>query len=146
MKKFWSPLPYTYTYICWSRPYPEETKKSLTAIWMSTNVSKICYHVSFRAISTLCFSRDESVVVAKMGFLESWVLHGQLFFGFWVDTMFKKKYLAYRPVAKLWLCKQRPFLGNSSVNTFPLLGTGFLIMQQLDYNNGPCWDIISKGA
>jgi hypothetical protein len=28
----------------------------------------------------------------------------------------------YRPVAKRWLCKQRPFLGNSSVNMFPLLG------------------------
>jgi hypothetical protein len=28
-----------------------------------------------------------------------------------------------------------PFLGNSSVNKFPLLGSSFLIMQQLDYNN-----------
>jgi ribose 1,5-bisphosphokinase PhnN len=28
------------------------------------------------------------------------------------------------------------FLGNGSVNTFPLLGRRFLIMQQLDYNNG----------
>jgi hypothetical protein len=49
-------------------------------------------------------------------------------------------------------CKQRPSLGNGSVNTFPLLGSRFLIMQQLDYNNGngvflrgPCRDIISKG-
>jgi hypothetical protein len=29
-----------------------------------------------------------------------------------------------------------PFLGNGSVNTFQLLGSSFLIMQQLDYNNG----------
>jgi hypothetical protein len=28
------------------------------------------------------------------------------------------------------------FLGNSSVNTFPLLGSRLLIMQHLDYNNG----------
>jgi hypothetical protein len=27
------------------------------------------------------------------------------------------------------------FLGNGSVNTFPLLGSRFLITQQLDYNN-----------
>jgi hypothetical protein len=27
---------------------------------------------------------------------------------------------AYKPVAKWWLCKQRPFLGDDSVNTFPL--------------------------
>jgi hypothetical protein len=44
--------------------------------------------------------------------------------------------VAYRSVAKQWLCKQRPFLGNGSVNTFRLLGSRFLIMQQLDYNNG----------
>jgi hypothetical protein len=47
-----------------------------------------------------------------------------------------KHIVAYRPVAKQWLCKQRPFLGSGSVNTFPLLGRRFLIMQQLDYNNG----------
>jgi hypothetical protein len=35
------------------------------------------------------------------------------------------------------------FLGNGSVNTFPLLGSRFLIMQQLDYNNRR--DVISKG-
>jgi hypothetical protein len=29
-----------------------------------------------------------------------------------------------------------PFLGNGSVNTFPLLDSRFLIMQQFDYNNG----------
>jgi hypothetical protein len=28
-----------------------------------------------------------------------------------------------------------PFLGNGSVSTFPLLGSRFLIMQQLDYNS-----------
>jgi hypothetical protein len=44
--------------------------------------------------------------------------------------------VAYRSIAKQWLCKQWPFLGNSWVNTFPLLGSRFLIMQQLDYNNG----------
>jgi hypothetical protein len=43
--------------------------------------------------------------------------------------------VAYRFFAKRWLYKQRPFLGNGSVNTFPLLGSIFLIMQQLDYNN-----------
>jgi hypothetical protein len=42
--------------------------------------------------------------------------------------------VAYKPVAKRRLCKQRPFLGNGSVNTFLLLGSRFLIMQQLDYN------------
>jgi hypothetical protein len=30
------------------------------------------------------------------------------------------------------LLSSGPFLGNGSVNTFPLLGTRFLIMQQLD--------------
>jgi hypothetical protein len=30
----------------------------------------------------------------------------------------------------------RAFPGNGSVNTFPLLGSRFLIMQQLDHNNG----------
>jgi hypothetical protein len=44
--------------------------------------------------------------------------------------------VACRPVAKRWLRKQQPFLGNGSVNTFPLLGSRFLIMQQLDYNSG----------
>jgi hypothetical protein len=29
-----------------------------------------------------------------------------------------------------------PFLGNGSVNMSPFLGSRFLIMQQLDYNNG----------
>jgi hypothetical protein len=60
--------------------------------------------------------------------------------------------VAYRPVAKRWLCKQWPFLGNGSVNMFLLLGSRFLIMHQLDYNNGkcvflrgPCRDVISKG-
>jgi hypothetical protein len=33
--------------------------------------------------------------------------------------------VAYRPVAKRRLCKQRQFLGNGSVNTFPLLGIDF---------------------
>jgi hypothetical protein len=42
---------------------------------------------------------------------------------------------AYQPVAKRWLCKQRPLLRNGSVNTVPLLGSRFLIMHQLDYNN-----------
>jgi hypothetical protein len=44
--------------------------------------------------------------------------------------------VAYIPVAKRSLCKQRPVLVNGSVNTFPLLGSRFVIMQQLDYNNG----------
>jgi hypothetical protein len=41
---------------------------------------------------------------------------------------------AYRPVAKRWLCKQRPLLCNGWINTFPLPGSRFLILQ--DYNNG----------
>jgi hypothetical protein len=36
--------------------------------------------------------------------------------------------VAYRPVAMRWLCKQQPFLGSGSANTFPLLGSRFLIM------------------
>jgi hypothetical protein len=59
--------------------------------------------------------------------------------------------VAYRPIAKQWLRKQRLFLGNSSINMFPLLGSRFLITQELDYNNGngvflcgPCWAVISK--
>jgi hypothetical protein len=58
----------------------------------------------------------------------------------------------YRPIAKRRLCKQRPFLGNGSVNTFPLVGSRFSILQQLDYNSGngmflrgPCRDVTSKG-
>jgi hypothetical protein len=35
-----------------------------------------------------------------------------------------------------WADIPGPFLGNGSVNTFPLLGNRFLIMQQLDYNSG----------
>jgi hypothetical protein len=35
--------------------------------------------------------------------------------------------VAYRPVTKRWVCTKRPFLGNGSINTFPLLGSGFLI-------------------
>jgi hypothetical protein len=50
-----------------------------------------------------------------------------------------------------WADKPGPFLGKGSVNTFPLLGSRFVIMQQLDYNNeelcflrDPCRDVISK--
>jgi hypothetical protein len=49
-------------------------------------------------------------------------------------------------------CKQRPFLGNGSVNTSTLLGSRFSIMPPLDYNKRdrvflrvPCRDVISKG-
>jgi hypothetical protein len=66
-------------------------------------------------------------------------------------TLFLQCIVAYRPVAKRWLYKQRPFLGNGSVNTFSLLCRRFLIMQQLDYNNGngmflhgPCRNVILK--
>jgi hypothetical protein len=44
--------------------------------------------------------------------------------------------VAYRPVAKQCLCEQLPFLGKGLGNTFLLLGSRFLIMQHLDYNNG----------
>jgi hypothetical protein len=60
--------------------------------------------------------------------------------------------VAYRPAAEEWLHKQRPFLGNGSVNTFPLLGSRFLTMQQLEATTkglfflcGPWRDVISKG-
>jgi hypothetical protein len=43
------------------------------------------------------------------------------------------------------------FLGNGSVNTFPLLGSRFLIIQQFDYNSGelcflrgPCREVITE--
>jgi hypothetical protein len=57
--------------------------------------------------------------------------------------------VAYRPVTKWGLCKQRPFLGNGSVNTFPLLGTRLLIMQhthtpiELCFLFGTCGDVIT---
>jgi hypothetical protein len=35
-----------------------------------------------------------------------------------------------------WADIPGPFLGNGSVNTFPLLVSRYLIMQQLDYNTG----------
>jgi hypothetical protein len=35
-----------------------------------------------------------------------------------------------------WAVITRLFLGNGSVNTFPLLDSRFVIMQRLDYNNG----------
>jgi hypothetical protein len=35
-----------------------------------------------------------------------------------------------------WEDIPEPFLGNGSVNTFPLLCNRFLIVQQVDYNNG----------
>jgi hypothetical protein len=60
--------------------------------------------------------------------------------------------VAHRPAAKRGLCKQRPFLGSDSVHTFPILGSRFLIMQQLDttmdelcFLCGPCRVGISKG-
>jgi hypothetical protein len=66
--------------------------------------------------------------------------------------LWRESIVAYRPVAKRWLCKHLPFLGNGSVNTFPLLGSRFLIIQQLDatveelcFLCGPCRDVISKG-
>jgi hypothetical protein len=43
--------------------------------------------------------------------------------------------VAYRTVAKQWRCKKRPFLGNGSVNTFPLLSRRFLITQTAIRNN-----------
>jgi hypothetical protein len=66
-------------------------------------------------------------------------------------TPVRENIVAYSPVSKQWLCKQRPFLGNGSVNTFLLLGARFL-MQQLDATRetecfllGPRRDIISRG-
>jgi hypothetical protein len=54
-------------------------------------------------------------------------------FGCHISFIFSANYIvAYRPVAKRWLYKQRPFLGNGSVNTFLLLGNRLLIMQQSD--------------
>jgi hypothetical protein len=60
--------------------------------------------------------------------------------------------VAYRPVAKWWLCKQRLFLDSGLVNTFPLVSNRFLIMQQLGttiaelcFLCGSCRDVISKG-
>jgi hypothetical protein len=41
----------------------------------------------------------------------------------------------YATTAK-WADIPGPFLGTGSVNTFRLLGSGFLIILQLDYNNG----------
>jgi hypothetical protein len=60
--------------------------------------------------------------------------------------------VAYSPVSSRWLCKQPPFLGKGSVNTFLLLRSRFLTMQQLDATIEelcslccPCRDVISKG-
>jgi hypothetical protein len=39
-------------------------------------------------------------------------------------------------MATRWVDIPDPFLGSGSVNTFPLPGSRFLIMQQLDFNNG----------
>jgi hypothetical protein len=44
--------------------------------------------------------------------------------------------MAYKPVAKGRLCKQRPFLGNGSVNRFP--------RQQIrtnQYTSSYCWKL-----
>jgi hypothetical protein len=49
---------------------------------------------------------------------------------------------AYIPVATQWICKHPPFLGNSSVNTLTLLGSKFVIMPQLNHNNGNCFYVI----
>jgi hypothetical protein len=44
-----------------------------------------------------------------------------------------------------WTLIQGLFLANGSLNTFPLLGSRFLIMQQLDHNSGravfPTWSV-----
>jgi hypothetical protein len=60
--------------------------------------------------------------------------------------------VAYRLVARWWLCKQRLFVDSGLINTFPLLSSRFLIMQQLDatieelcFLCGSCRDVISKG-
>jgi hypothetical protein len=41
-----------------------------------------------------------------------------------------------RRVTSIWADTRDPFLGNDSVNTFPLLGSRFIIIQKLDYNKG----------
>jgi hypothetical protein len=46
-----------------------------------------------------------------------------------------RKSCCYATAAR-WSDIPGPFLGNGSVNTFPLLGSGFLIMQHLDYKTG----------
>jgi hypothetical protein len=76
---------------------------------------------------TLTCSGLQNGPISSLGVWENWKMY---------RPPISINIVAYRPVAKQWLCKQRPFLGNGSVNTFPLLGSRFLIMQQLDYNNG----------
>jgi hypothetical protein len=51
--------------------------------------------------------------------------------------------VAYRPVAKRWLCKQRPFLSNGSINTFPR--QRIVTVRNGVFLRGPCRDVISKG-
>jgi hypothetical protein len=44
-----------------------------------------------------------------------------IIFGFPLEINISRKFIyiaVYRPVAKLWLCKQRPFLGSGSANAF----------------------------
>jgi hypothetical protein len=60
--------------------------------------------------------------------------------------------VAYRPIAKRRLYKQRPLLRNGSVKKFPLLGSRFSVIQQLDttikqlcFLCDPCRNVISKG-
>jgi hypothetical protein len=43
--------------------------------------------------------------------------------------------VAYRPIPKWLFCKQGMFLANSLINTFLLLASRVLIMEQLGYNN-----------
>jgi hypothetical protein len=61
--------------------------------------------------------------------------------------------VAYRPVAKRRLGKQRQLLSNGARNTCPLLGSRFLIIQQLDatleelcFLCGPYRDVIKQGS
>jgi hypothetical protein len=69
-----------------------------------------------------------------------------------VSCMSSHHIVVYGPIAKRWLSKQQPFLGNGSVNTSPLLDNRFVlvIMQQLDYNNrrsvflAPCRGVVLR--
>jgi hypothetical protein len=56
--------------------------------------------------------------------------------------------VAHRPVAERWLCKQRPFLNNGSVNTFrgnECARNNIVTGGNGVFLRGQCRDVISKG-
>jgi hypothetical protein len=84
-------------------------------------------------VNTFNFVNSASSHVCTYLLIRLFIYYGLSFVSqYWNNT---KCTVAHRHVAQQWVCKQWPLLLNGSINTFPLLGSRFLIMQHMDHNN-----------